>query len=91
MPGMSAAASADPKRSMLRHPVATLAGRCGKAIADAPRHTGQIGMLRRIGMLRQIGMLRRSAGSRIRGETYFRAEIVAGRVGPERSKRFEFD
>jgi len=49
-------------------------------IADALTHTGQIGMLRRM------------AGSPIRGESYFRAEIVAGRVGPEQSaKRFEFD
>ena len=49
-------------------------------IADALTHTGQIAMLR--------GM----AGSPVRGESYFRAEIVAGRVGPEQSaKRFEFD
>jgi hypothetical protein len=49
-------------------------------IADALTHVGQIGMLRRM------------AGSPIRGESYFRAEIVAGRVGPEQStKRFEFD
>jgi hypothetical protein len=49
-------------------------------IADALTHTGQIGMLRRM------------AGSPVRGESYFRAEIVAGRVGAEQStKRFEFD
>jgi len=49
-------------------------------IADALTHVGQIAMLRRM------------AGSPIRGESYFRAEIVAGRVGPEQSaKRFEFD
>ena len=49
-------------------------------IADALTHIGQIALLRRM------------AGSPIRGESYFRAEIVAGRVGPEQSaKRFEFD
>ena len=49
-------------------------------IADALTHVGQISMLRRM------------AGAPVRGESYFRAEIVAGRVGPEQSaKRFEFD
>ncbi len=49
-------------------------------IADALTHVGQIAMLRRM------------AGSPVRGESYFRAEIVAGRVGPNQStKRFEFD
>ena len=50
------------------------------AIADAFTHVGQIAMLRRI------------AGSPIRGENYFRAEIVVGRVGPEQSApQREFD
>ena len=49
-------------------------------IADAINHVGQIATLRRL------------AGSPIRGENYFRAEIVSGRVGPEQSsKRVEFD
>jgi hypothetical protein len=49
-------------------------------IADALWHAGQIAMLRRI------------AGAPIRGENYFKAEIAAGRVGPEQSaKRVEFD
>ena len=49
-------------------------------IADALTHVGQIGMLRRM------------AGTPVRGESYFRAEIVAGRVGKEQSgQRFEFD
>ena len=39
------------------------------AIADSLTHVGQIAMLRRL------------AGCPIRGENYFRAEIVAGRVG----------
>lgn len=49
-------------------------------IADALTHVGQLAMLRRL------------AGSPVRGENYFRAEIVAGRVGPEQSgRRVEFD
>jgi len=44
------------------------------AIADALTHTGQINMLRRM------------AGCPIRGENYYRAEIVAGRVGPEQTE-----
>ena len=42
-------------------------------IADAIAHLGQLAMLRRM------------AGAPVRGENYFRAEIVAGRVGPEQS------
>ena len=49
-------------------------------IADALTHVGQLTMLRRI------------AGAPIRGENYFKADIVAGRVGPEQSSdRLEFD
>jgi hypothetical protein len=49
-------------------------------IADALTHVGQLAMLRRM------------AGAPIRGENYFRADIVAGRVGPEQSGvRAEFD
>jgi hypothetical protein len=164
---MSAAAAADPKRAFLRHAVATLAYRCGKAIEGAPEgfasyranatSRSPVEILAHVGDLLdwalrvaqgdttytqatplawekerarffaalkafddflasdaplgsspetifqgpiadalthtgQIGMLRRMAGSRVRGESYFRAEIIAGRVGPEQSsKRFEFD
>jgi len=42
-------------------------------VADALNHIGQIAMLRRLG------------GSPIMGENYFRADIAAGRVGPEQS------
>ena len=42
-------------------------------IADALTHVGQIALLRRL------------AGSPVRGENYFKAEIVAGRVGPEQA------
>ena len=49
-------------------------------IADALTHVGQINLLRRM------------AGGPVRGENYFKAEIVAGRVGTEQAKpRFEFD
>lgn len=49
-------------------------------IADALTHIGQIALLRRL------------AGAPIRGENYFKAEIVAGRVGRDQSsKRLEFD
>jgi hypothetical protein len=50
------------------------------AIADALTHTGQINMLRRM------------AGCPIRGENYYRAEIVAGRVGLDQTPpKREFD
>ena len=49
-------------------------------VADALTHTGQIAMLRRMG------------GAKIRGESYYRAEIVPGRVGLEQAPpRREFD
>jgi len=49
-------------------------------IADAFTHIGQIAMLRRL------------AGAPVRGENYFRAEIAAGRVGPEQGAPVrEFD
>jgi hypothetical protein len=49
-------------------------------IADALTHVGQLTMLRRM------------FGSPVRGENYAKAEIVAGRVGPEQaSPRREFD
>ncbi len=49
-------------------------------VADALTHIGQISMLRRM------------AGAPVRGENYFRAEIVAGRVGAEQAAPVrEFD
>jgi hypothetical protein len=49
-------------------------------IADALTHVGQITMLRRL------------FGAPVKGENYAKAEIVAGRVGPEQaSPRREFD
>jgi hypothetical protein len=49
-------------------------------IADALTHTGQLAMLRRL------------AGSSIKGENYFKADIAEGRVGPDQTApRREFD
>jgi hypothetical protein len=49
-------------------------------IADALTHIGQLAMLRRL------------AGAPIRGENYFAADILVGRVGPQQtSPRREFD
>ena len=49
-------------------------------VADALTHVGQIAMLRRM------------AGAPVKGENYFKAEIQAGRVGPEQMPaRREFD
>ena len=49
-------------------------------VADALSHVGQIAMLRRM------------AGCPVRGENYFRADITAGRVGPDQAApKFEFD
>jgi len=49
-------------------------------IADALTHVGQLTLMRRM------------AASPVRGESYFRADIVAGRVGPDQSTpRREFD
>ena len=49
-------------------------------VADALTHVGQIALLRRV------------AGAPVRGENYFMAEIVAGRVGDEQTTpRREFD
>ena len=48
-------------------------------IADALTHIGQLTMLRRL------------SGSPVKGENYFKADIVGGRVGPEQSPpRVEF-
>ncbi len=49
-------------------------------VADAINHVGQINLLRRM------------AGSAVKGENYFKAEILVGRVGPEQAApRLEFD
>jgi len=43
-------------------------------VADALTHTGQVALLRRL------------AGSPIRGENYFRADVAVGRVGLEQAE-----
>lgn len=49
-------------------------------VADALTHIGQIATLRRL------------AGSPVKGENYFRAQITAGRVGPDQpAPQVEFD
>jgi hypothetical protein len=51
-------------------------------VADALTHTGQLAMLRRL------------HGAPMKGESYNRADVVAGRVGAEQtpaSPKFEFD
>jgi hypothetical protein len=49
-------------------------------IADAFTHIGQLALLRRL------------AGFAVRGENYFKAEIVSGRVGPDQAApRREFE
>ena len=51
-------------------------------LADALTHTGQLAMLRRM------------FGAPMKGESYNRADIVAGRVGPEQTPaeaKYEFD
>lgn len=49
-------------------------------LSDALTHVGQLAMLRRL------------AGSPVRGEVMIRADVVAGRVGPDQSPPFrEFD
>jgi hypothetical protein len=62
-------------------PVACHAERLVQApIADALTHIGQISLLRRL------------AGSPVRAENYYRAEIAAGRVGPDQATpKMEFD
>jgi len=49
-------------------------------IADSLNHIGQVNLLRRL------------AGSPVRGESYARADIVVGRLGPDQAApRAEFD
>jgi len=49
-------------------------------VADALTHVGQLAMLRRL------------ANAPIKGENYFKAEIIDGHVGPEQSApRYEFE
>ncbi len=59
---------------------ATAEGLFQGPVADALTHVGQLALLRRM------------AGAPVRGENYYRAEIVSGRVGAEQAApRREFD
>ncbi len=62
-------------------PLGQSAGRIFQgAVADALAHVGQLAMLRRL------------AGAPVRGENYNRADVRAGRLGPEQpAPRREFD
>jgi hypothetical protein len=62
-------------------PVACSAGQILQGpLADALTHVGQLALLRRL------------AGAAVKGENYFEADIIAGRVGPEQTApRREFD
>ena len=65
--------------------------------SDEPLHTSSEGLLQApiadaLTHIGQIAMLRRLAGSPIKGENYFKADIVAGRVGFDQSApRREFE
>lgn len=58
--------------------------------SDAELHEGPAGLFQgpiadSLTHIGQIAMLRRTAGCAIKGENYHKAEIVAGRVGPEQA------
>jgi hypothetical protein len=68
-------ASAEKAETLAATPQALFQG----PIADALTHVGQLAMLRRL------------AGTPMRGENYFQADIAAGKVGADQSPaRFEF-
>ena len=53
---------------------------------------GQGAKIGKVRPVRQIALLRSAAGKPVRPESYARADIVAGRVGPEQTPgRSEFD
>lgn len=64
----------------------------GASLACAPQRLFQAPIADALTHVGQIAMLRRLAGTPMRGENYFKADIAVGRVGPEQSPpRFEFD
>lgn len=56
-----------------------------RPLAHPPEKLFQGGIADSLTHIGQINMLRRTAGCPVRGESYFRAEIVAGRVGQEQT------
>lgn len=91
-------------RQLLRHTVATLAYRAGKALRDAPAHfadftvaagtrtPAQILAHNALTHTGQLTLLRRLAGAPIKGENYAKATITAGTLGAApAAPRVEFD
>ena len=63
-----------------------------KPLAEPPEKLFQGGLADALTHVGQIAMLRRMANAPIKGESYFQADIAAGRIGPEQAApRFEFD
>jgi hypothetical protein len=61
-------------------------------LAASPEQLLQGPIADALGHIGQLALLRRRAGAPVRGENYFKAEIVAGRVGPDQAApRREFD
>ncbi len=64
----------------------------GRELATAPERIFQGPIADALNHVGQIAMLRRLAGAPVRGENYFKAEIVAGRTGTDQAApRREFD
>jgi hypothetical protein len=64
----------------------------GSSIACSPERLFQGPLADALTHVGQLATLRRMAGSGIRGESYFRAEITLGRVGMNQSSsNWEFD
>ena len=63
-----------------------------KPLAEPPEKLFQGGLADALTHVGQIAMLRRMASAPIKGESYFQADITAGRIGPEQAApKFEFD
>ncbi len=81
----------DPARAFLRHTLAALAYRAAKPLRDAPPGFADFAdgkggrtprqLVAHMGDLFDWALLRRQAGAAIKGENYFRADVVAGRIG----------
>ncbi|MBT8488075.1 MAG: hypothetical protein KJO65_04505 [Gemmatimonadetes bacterium] len=58
----------------------------GDPIARAPARLAQGPFADALNHIGQLAMLRRVAGSPVKGENYFKAEITTGRVGPDQAE-----
>lgn len=64
----------------------------GEPLADSPEKLFQGAVADSLTHIGQIAMLRRMAGSAIKGESYYRAQIEIGKVGAEQATpKREFD